>query len=360
MRAQRVLGRGGQRPERHEHPTGTPAKASDRYCEPAEGWWCVGWLAPLIWSLTKGEGGEQELLHPSKAGRVSARQSLGVAVDDALRSGAVACAVAAVLLSATMVSCTSTESTVEPEPPELVVITDGLPDSLVLEWAGGAANATSWQYRTREWRLHGWLPWSKWLSVPGGSHGSTHSYRLTGLRTPVGYQIQVRPLTGAKAGVPSNSAEGITASVGNREIGPKQFVEGDGLTLWRHHGLVRPFIIPDGMRVQGGGAWVSQGGCPFGVGLSEVTTGSWVSFCVHGFTCELVRHIPPREGTRAVEAFFDQLAVRCPVLLYEPPSRAREIALAAAGGGAIGVYAVAIWWVVRSVESKRDVASKPV
>ena len=322
---------------------------------------CVGWFAPLVRSLTRGEGGEQELLHPSKAGRVSARRSLGAAVDDALRSGAVACAVVAVLLSATMVSCTSTESAVEPEPPELVVITDGLPDSLVLEWAAGSANATSWQYRTREWsRDHGFLPWSNWLSVPGGSHGSTHSYRLTGLRTPVGYEVQVRPLTGAKAGAPSNSARGITASVGNREIGPRQLVEGDGLTLWRHHGLVRPFIIPDGMRVQGGGAWVSQGGCPFGVGLSEVTTGSWVSFCVHGFTCELVRHIPPREGTRAVEALFDQLAVRCPVLLYETPSRAREIALAAAGGGAIGVYAVAVWWVVRSVESKRDVASKPV
>ena len=36
-------------------------------------------------------------------------------------------------------------------PPGLIVVSDGSHDSLLLEWAGGPANATGWQYRQRRW-----------------------------------------------------------------------------------------------------------------------------------------------------------------------------------------------------------------
>lgn len=237
-----------------------------------------------------------------------------------------------------------------PVPLSLIAITDGLPDSLRLEWTGGADNATSWQYRTREWLAATPQAWSDWTRVPGGSSGSSHTFRLTGLRTPAAYDVQVRPLVGAKVGEASNIVEGTTASVGNRTIYPEQLVEGDGLTSWKHHGLSRPFIIPDGMRLRGGWAFIDGGCFPTGVSFSEVTTGSSIVFCTSGVNCEQGRYISADLDTRDVEQFFDQLGyLPCdwPDWMEDTTSKGENLGLAAVGVAAIGVYALAVWWVLR-------------
>ena len=117
---------------------------------------------------------------------------------------------------------------------------------------------------------------------------------------------------------------------------PDQVVEGDGRTQWRIHYLSIAIVIPDGVRLVGGGAFVSTPcptptpappgvevtpipGCPgsgAGTDLTDLATGSVLTFSVEGE--ETNRHIVAPAGAsgdaalrsasaRRVHDLFDQL-----------------------------------------------------
>lgn len=144
--------------------------------------------------------------------------------------------------------------------PCLIVVSDGSPDSLVLEWAGGPDDATRWQYRRTTWNSGESRqdPWGAWTDVPG-SNSATRSFRLTGLRSDTGHRFEVRAVAGGVEGVPSNLEGGITRRDGERPlIYPGKVVEGDGRTEWQLGSFI--FTIPDGLRLVGGLSWASDNG----------------------------------------------------------------------------------------------------
>ena len=225
----------------------------------------------------------------------------------------------------------------ESEPLSLIVVSDGSHDSLLLEWTGGPANATKWQYRQRRWENMQPLAWEAWTDVPG-SGAATRSYRLGGLRSGSPYDHQVRAVSGSVSGPPSPVAEtGTTHEQGALpQVFSDQIVEGDGRTRWRIGYLSIAITIPDGVRLVGGGAFVSvpcatptaappgsqassQPGCPgggAGTSLKDFATGSILTFSYEGV--ELNRHVvEPVTGTgaadtqsslgRSVHDLFDQL-----------------------------------------------------
>ena len=65
----------------------------------------------------------------------------------------------------------ATFAVAESEPLSLIVVSDGSHDSLLLEWTGGPANATKWQYRQRRWENVQPLAWEAWTDVPGSGAG---------------------------------------------------------------------------------------------------------------------------------------------------------------------------------------------
>ncbi len=193
----------------------------------------------------------------------------------------------------------------------LIVVSDGAPDALILEWAGGPDHATKWQYRHRIW-VDGWpQSWSRWRDVPD-SNGATRRYRLTGLSADTAYDSQVRWVAGRVHGPPSNSGEGVTPRPASPEVS-FYIVEGDGETRWR---VLDAYVtIPKGMRLREGRPWVNGGTCPFGTSLKEVTSGSVLSACLYP-TCEIGRSIyPGGNETHDVGAFFDSLSLRNPLCL---------------------------------------------
>ncbi len=144
--------------------------------------------------------------------------------------------------------------------PCLIVVSDGSPDSLVLEWVGGPDNATGWQYRTATWNSDESRrdPWGPWTDVPG-SDSATRAYRLTGLSSDTGHRFELRAITGGTEGVPSNLEGGITHKPGERPlIYAGKVVEGDGRTEWQLGSFI--FTIPDGLRLVGGLSWESGNG----------------------------------------------------------------------------------------------------
>lgn len=79
------------------------------------------------------------------------------------------------------------------EEPALLVISDGAPETLVVEWSG-IVGAARYQYRTSTWndRYYRRNPWTEWKDLPVGAR-VTRS-RLTNLDSETGYLIQVRAL----------------------------------------------------------------------------------------------------------------------------------------------------------------------
>ncbi len=141
--------------------------------------------------------------------------------------------------------------------PCLIVVSDGSPDSLLLEWAGGPDNATGWQYRRTTWNSGESRrnPWGPWTDVPG-SDSATRAFRVADLRSDTGHRFEVRAVAGGVEGVPSNLEGGITHGVGERPlIYAGEVVEGDGRTEWQLGSFI--FTIPDGMRLVGGLSWAS-------------------------------------------------------------------------------------------------------
>ena len=108
----------------------------------------------------------------------------------------------------------------------LVALSDGAAGELVLTWSDGtvgASTATGWQYRLRIWGREGDAPdgdaprtWGEWTTIPGD--GMVRRHRVTGLDEEWPYDFEVRPVTTAGPGLPSNIGEGVTARVGRDGI----------------------------------------------------------------------------------------------------------------------------------------------
>ena len=208
---------------------------------------------------------------------------------------------------------------------KLIAVSDGSHDSLLLEWTGGPANATRWQYRQRRWENMQPLDWGPWTDIPNSGAG-TRSYRVTGLRAFSAYDYEVRAVVGSVTATPSPIAEtGTTHEPGALpRVFPDQIVEGDGRTQWRIGYLSIAITIPDGVRLVGGGAFISdpcpaptaaQGepeppnlpGCPgggAGTDLTDLATGSVLTFSNEGV--ETNRHVVGPAPQR-VHDLFDQL-----------------------------------------------------
>ena len=211
-------------------------------------------------------------------------------------------------------------------PPEdgpcLMVVSEGATDSLLLEWAGGPADATGWQYRARRWKDHWPLEWGDWHDLPYSST-ATRRARITGLRTDmddgIGYDFQVRAVVGDSPGLSSNVGQGHSQpQSGLPDLGLHQVGEGDGETLWGvyHTGWV--FVIPDGMRLLaslgrtaaladerlvGRNGW-RVASPPSGVSVSDMESHSWIVFNSYGL--EQVRMVYKQRVD--VGALFDELA----------------------------------------------------
>ncbi len=146
---------------------------------------------------------------------------------------------------------TVVHATGTPEP-DLIVVSDGSHDALLLRWTGGPENTSRWQYRMRRWQNGQPLEWGGWTDVPD-STADTCSYRAAGLREDTAYGFQVRAVV-APPGVAEAYAVSPTSETGatHRRGEPPvlrtdRLAQGDGVTEW----VVADFaiIIPAGMRV---------------------------------------------------------------------------------------------------------------
>ena len=113
---------------------------------------------------------------------------------------------AAIAAAAALAACSGSTPEAAPAstarvggPLELIVVSDGSHDSLLLEWTGGPSNATKWQYRQRPWANMQPLAWEAWADIPRSGAG-TRKHRLTGLRADTGYEFEVRAVVGTVAG----------------------------------------------------------------------------------------------------------------------------------------------------------------
>lgn len=193
---------------------------------------------------------------------VAVAAAIAVGVFLAVRGGG-GVAVVAPTSTFTMETCLGvivSGDTVPEGGPCLIVVSDGSPDSLVLEWAGGPDDATRWQYRRTTWNSAESRqdPWGPWTDIPDGD-SATRSFRLTDLSSDTGHRFEVRAVAGGVEGVPSNLEGGITHRIGERPlIYPGKIVEGDGRTEWQLGSFV--FTIPDGLRLVGGLSWSADNG----------------------------------------------------------------------------------------------------
>ena len=230
-------------------------------------------------------------------------------------------------LSATVACGKSSQAT------NLLMFSEGAATELVIEWKGGPAEATGWQYRTRLWgvRSHPEQGWgarrddtTQWTDIPT-SAAETCSYRITGLRSRQAYEAQVRAkLPGEAKGVESNVADGSTQYDDGSAptIGPDAIVKGDGRTRWQVHGLRWTIIIPDGVLIRGGRGWINGGG---GVGIYDHESGSSLGFSDYG--TELARTVVLQPG-RDVATMFDEI-----VASVDPPVQQLTPAQYAVGWG---------------------------
>ena len=215
------------------------------------------------------------------------------------------------------------ENTQPGGPPHLEVVSLGSPHSMLLEWNGGPANTTKWQYRDDRYRRGSW---SAWRDLPNSSAG-TRSHLLTHLSTGTAHFFELRAIVGAAEGATSAVARGITRARGITlyaplelpALIPNQTALGDGTMRWRLGGLDYTVVVPDGMRLRSG-LWGigSLGGAH--VDLFDVATGSVLSFRYDpgtetgSFVAREIRERPgerrPGAGTapgRDVNTLFDQI-----------------------------------------------------
>ena len=165
-----------------------------------------------------------------------------------------------------------------PLPPKLIIVSDGSPDSLALEWTAALPGATGWEYRQRE---PAGGDWSSWTAVPG-SDGATRRYEMTGMTPDDSYYFQVRPIIGTVPGEPSDSTPGHTyPQDGHRWIGRYNVVEGDGRTEWDLGDFT--ITIPQGARLRGAPVGCGpETDCWFYFTLYHLPSGSSLSFSLTG------------------------------------------------------------------------------
>lgn len=220
--------------------------------------------------------------------------------------------------------------------PKLLVVNDGSIGHLRLEWTGGPEDATSWQYRQREWQGSTPPPWGDWATIPD-SDASTCSFQAP--VSPGGaYEFEVRAV-GAFPGEPSVNARvdpyalpderrpnfgAANEASGLRWLSAYGVTEGDGATPWRLGDFT--VTIPDGVRVYGNGwsdghcfsdpagelvegepaAEPKTPDCPTeGVWLVDYETGAVLELTLEG---EVIERWLPRGGeAKRISALFDQI-----------------------------------------------------
>lgn len=194
----------------------------------------------------------------------------------------------------------------ESEPPSLIVVSDGSTDSLLLEWTGGPANATKWQYRQRGWENSKPLAWETWTDIPG-SGAPTRSYEVTGLLADRGYDYEVRPVMGSTPGRASPlSRSGSTHPQGRLpRLSSDQIVQGDGRTEWQIGGFA--FTIPDGMRLRMGLPYTTANGSR-GIPVYVHPAEGGLTFSPEGRV--LARSVTPRAGATATQDDAAETAMR--------------------------------------------------
>lgn len=226
--------------------------------------------------------------------------------------------------------------------PRLLVVNDGAPDSLILEWTvddgyeGAAEAVDGYQYRKRGWVSGEWQPWGQWVHIAGsegvmclsgGPRMATCSYRVTGLRPDTVYNFAVR--SGSYA---LFAAKGVTQREG---VTPHMWsytgvAKGDGQMAWSVSSpLGSRLVIPKGMRLRNESPQCID--CGSGFVLVDVETGSrlryWSTWggprtppqqlvlpqCQRQMDYSLTV-LPDRTRGRDVAALFNQLVAPPPPL----------------------------------------------
>ncbi len=201
---------------------------------------------------------------------------------------------------------------------ELITVSDGSLDALLLEWTSGPEDAIGWQYRQRETYDPAWGPWR---DVPDSGDG-TRSYRVTGLESHLTYHFQVRAVTDAGPRAASLSAKGQTPAFNHNltDLGEWQLVEGGG-RRWLLAGNIE-ITIPDGARVSACRGEYTSNGLSI-ISLCHPASGSFLTFDVE--TGELLGEwLESPEGVDAngsavdVAALFNQILFS--LTLRTPPA----------------------------------------
>ena len=192
--------------------------------------------------------------------------------------------------------------------PVLAVVSDGSPDALNLEWTGGPAAATGWQYRTAR---------GEWLDMPEAS-AETRRYRLDGLREGASYSVQVRAVVGTVASEPSEEVRNETPTLdpnGIPWLGLWRIVEGG--RAWRVGATV--VDIPAGMRVFARAYPPGDPRSPYKLSyIFDAESDSTMSVATD-FGAECSRFISPSAAGRNVGALFDQIIASARVTLDARP-----------------------------------------
>ncbi len=199
--------------------------------------------------------------------------------------------------------------------PVLVVVSDGAPDALNLEWTGGPADATGWQYRTRGPWYSDRAAWGEWTDIPGGGV-ETRRYRLGGLHEETSYGVQVRAIVGTVAGEPSGDVWNTTPTLDANGV-PRLYELAEGGRAWRVGATV--VDIPAGMRAFATAYPLGDPSLPYEEGvIVDAESGSELGLATD-FGAECWRHLSPAAPGRDVGALFDQIVASARVQLDAEP-----------------------------------------
>lgn len=196
--------------------------------------------------------------------------------------------------------------------PTLTTIATGNAGEILLEWSGGPAGVTRWQYRRDDGRDD---TWQAWTDIPN-STASTTSHLVSGLDDDRGYYFEVRPVLASGPGKASSTELGATPQIGADgipEAYPQQIVEG-GRT-WRLSASDVLMDVPVGMRVIVTGWMMARGsdGTWFTTAVFDAETMSYIDLSFDSDdNHEVIGPVltPEAEAnsqTRDVKALLDQI-----------------------------------------------------
>ena len=202
--------------------------------------------------------------------------------------------------------------------PCLVTVSDGSETELMLEWAGGPADATKWQYRQRTFRQ----PWPAWVDIPG-SGADTVRHRVSGLEADSGYFFEVRAWTEAGPWTESNEADGATPYRSYAGLpGMRTGQVSEGGRTWILGGSVI-VDIPIGVRVMHSSGALSGGTVVFT--MSEIESMSAQVFdLVTGEYAGRVIEDAGAASASELNALFDQILDSARLVPTAPPAATPE------------------------------------